>query len=130
MSVFNFLLLIQVILVAHFVADFITQQDAIAKGKSSSNRILLTHISQYSFVLFTCLFGLLVLHGLVEKYMVSLCMFMCVNGLLHGITDYFTSRWTKRLWENQRTHDFFVVIGLDQLIHSVTLISTAYLIFT
>jgi hypothetical protein len=49
-----------------------------------------------------------------------------ITFITHFITDYFTSKWTSRLWEKKEVHNFFVVIGLDQLIHSITLIFTFY----
>jgi hypothetical protein len=40
-----------------------------------------------------------------------------------------TSRITSRLWQEEREHDFFVVVGFDQLIHQVTLAATLWFIF-
>ena len=40
------------------------------------------------------------------------------------VTDYFTSRATKKLWEKEEVRKFFMVIGLDQAIHITTLFLT------
>jgi len=101
------------VLVLHFISDFMLQTDDMAKGKSSSNRILTRHIMTYG-VLFLVYLG---------------PVYALVNCILHWVTDYFSSRATKKLWEQQRVHDFFVVIGLDQLIHMICLVVTIPLIW-
>lgn len=97
------------IFVIHWFADFVLQSNWMASNKSKSNRALLAHISVYTLVL--CIINPL---------------WALINGILHGITDYFTSRWTSRLWAKQDTHNFFVVIGLDQCIHAITLVITYF----
>ena len=91
----------------HFVADFIMQSDRIAINKSSDNGILLTHVCLYS--MFFLGFGF---------------WFVLANLVLHFITDWCTSRVTKRLWLADQRHWFFVVIGLDQAIHMTCLFVT------
>jgi len=59
-----------------------------------------------------------------------LALFVGANGVLHFATDFVTSRITSRLWYQQREHDFFVMVGLDQLIHQITLATTLWFIFT
>jgi len=91
----------------HFIADFVLQTDEVAISKSKDNKILLLHVVIYSlpFLYFGWLFAL-------------------INGALHFVTDYFTSRWTAKLWAEEKRHQFFVVIGFDQAIHITTLIIT------
>lgn len=43
--------------------------------------------------------------------------------------DYFTSRLNSKLWAQGRTHDFFVAVGFDQVLHYIQLILTYVLIF-
>ena len=115
------------ILISHFIADFIFQTNNMAENKSSSNIWLSKHIVSYTTVLFLSMafFNFMFL----DFSYYSIIVFSLVNGAIHFIVDYITSRATKRLYEENRMHDFFVVIGLDQLIHNITLLLSAYLIF-
>jgi hypothetical protein len=102
-----------VVLWIHFISDFILQTDEMAKGKSSSNRILTRHVLTYG-VFFLVYFG---------------PAYALVNCILHWFTDYFSSRATSKLWKENRVHEFFVVIGLDQAIHATCLIATLPLVW-
>ncbi len=99
------------LLTVHWLADFALQTDKMAINKSTSNWWLTIHVSTYTGVLFT----VTVFHPL----------YAVVNGILHWVTDYFTSRWTSRLFKAGRRHDFFVVVGFDQLVHAWCLGLTA-----
>lgn len=105
----------------HFLCDFVFQTDSMAKNKSSSNIWLSKHIVTY-----TCLlFGFMLPLGYTLK---SVLIYSSLNGVAHFVTDYISSRMTKKLWAQQRVHDFFVVIGADQAIHMSTLFATLFLL--
>lgn len=91
----------------HFLADFILQSDEMARGKSTSNKWLGLHVLVYTII-----------------FMIVGPTYAILNGVLHFITDWFTSRLSAKMWKAERVHDFFVVIGGDQLIHTITLILT------
>ena len=55
--------------------------------------------------------------------------FFFITFLSHTITDYFTSRINKKLWEKGDTHNFFVFVGLDQILHYFQLFLTYKLLF-
>lgn len=110
------------ILLVHWIADFVLQTDCDAKGKSTSLKHLLSHTVDYSLVWFTitvilCSIGILPLFFM---------WFPLITFICHTITDYFTSKWTARLLREGKTHDFFVVIGFDQLLHYVQLFGTFF----
>lgn len=99
-------LLILLILV-HWVADFVFQTDKMATSKSSSNTWLLIHVGIYA--MFLLPFG---------------PVFALVNFCAHLATDFVSSRATSHLWKKNDRHNFFVVIGLDQAAHLIVLILT------
>jgi hypothetical protein len=100
------------ILVAHWLADFVFQTDEMAKNKSSNS-----------------FFGVLCLtyHAVVYAIVLALTvnpMWAVINLPLHWLVDFVTSRVTKKLWEKEQVHFLFVVIGLDQVIHYLCLFYT------
>jgi len=116
------------LLAVHWVGDFILQSSEMALQKSTSNDWLSTHVGVYSVVL---LAGASIYNGIFGYLTGSvftlgaLLVFIALNGVLHWVTDYFTSRLSARLWKAERRHDFFVCLGGDQLVHAITLILTA-----
>jgi Protein of unknown function (DUF3307) len=112
------------LLAVHWVADFVLQSHWMASNKSKSNRALSVHVA-------VCTIALCIATPLIffNRSPAEWLGFVAVNGALHFATDYCTSRWSSRLWAKQDWHNFFVVIGLDQLIHQVTLGVTALLFF-
>lgn len=103
--------LILTIVWLHWLADFVFQSHWMASNKSKRLDALLIHIAVYTATL--CVLG---------------WRWALLNGALHFITDFVTSRWSSRLWAKGEMHNFFVVIGLDQAIHLTCLMSTASLI--
>lgn len=122
------------LLAAHFIGDFALQSNNMALRKSTSNEWLTKHVLTYS----TCFLP----WGLG---------FASLTFVLHWIVDYFTSRCTSKLWfikldepdlggygidhyrwatvYKYRRHWFFIMIGVDQLIHFICLALTYKLFF-
>lgn len=111
------------ILVVHFIADFYYQTNDMATKKSKSIKWLTYHILTYTFILF--IGGFLYWNG----QHIAVIYFALINGAAHWIVDFFTSKITKYLWKAKKVHHFFVVIGLDQLIHYITLFTTYTVLF-
>lgn len=111
--------LIICVLGIHWIADFIFQSQEIAKNKYKYIDVLLKHIMQYMFISF----GLhLLINGAINHE--TLAYWIIINTVLHFIVDFITSKITHYLYEKNEIHMFFVVIGLDQLLHYICLFTT------
>ena len=88
------------LLTLHWVMDFVCQSDRMALNKSKDNKVLVAHCTIYAapFVFFS----------------IRYAMFLFAT---HFFIDFCTSRYNSYLWKNDRRHDFFVMIGFDQLLH-------------
>ncbi len=102
------------ILLAHWMGDYGFQTSKMALGKSHHFKWLAYHVLTYTSILLICsllLFPLEIAIG-----------YLLINGVLHGITDFFTSKLTSKYRETPRI--FYIVLGLDQMIHTITLYVT------
>lgn len=97
--------LVIIIMGLHWIGDFLLQNRYMALNKSSSNKALLTHMIMYSLPLV-----------LINP------MFALVNGILHGIIDYVTSRLSSKAFKENNMYKFFSIIGFDQFLHTVCLL--------
>lgn len=113
--------IVLLILFIHWVADFVLQTDYQARNKSSKIMALLGHTLSYS-LFFTVFIWFVLLF--VEHSPMKLLYFPVITFVLHTITDYFTSRINKKLWEEKKVHKFFVSIGFDQFLHFTQLLIT------
>lgn len=146
---------IYVLLVAHFVADFLAQSDWMAVNKSKRWDALALHVGAY---IGAAGFIVAIFQPPSPWPYTTAKMFgvwLLVNALAHFVQDAVTSRITSRLWffrredgiwaqaeyaypKHGRTlvnpwtpidgtrHWFFVAIGADQLLHYGTLFVTAH----
>lgn len=111
------------LLATHWLADFVLQTRWQASNKSKNNVALFRHVLVYAVVLGAAA-------GMIFGTGVGWLAFVLLNFIFHFATDYFTSRWTSRLYAKQDWHNFFVVIGMDQLIHQATLAATMLWLLT
>jgi hypothetical protein len=121
----EYLHLFFIIMIGHWVGDFVLQSDWMARNKSRDWMALTLHVGIYSIVM-TLTFGIatVALGLVVPFFLYSLATFQVVTFVTHWVTDYFSSKATHLLRERGDYHNMFVVIGLDQLIHYYTLILT------
>jgi hypothetical protein len=116
--------LIYVLLVAHFVADFVCQTDWMAQNKSKRWDALALHVAVYGAAVLAVL-APLGLFGVIADPGTVGWVWLAVNLCAHFVQDAITSRINSRLWQAKEVHWFFVSIGFDQLLHYVTLFVTA-----
>ena len=109
------------ILIVHWVSDFVLQTHHMSTRKSSSNYYLTMHVIVYSF---STIFSWALILPLLGIHLTSGPVWLAFLLIFatHWVTDYFTSRWTSKLYKEEKYHDFFVVIGLDQVLHYVQLL--------
>ncbi len=105
------------LLFAHWIGDFVFQSTWMAIGKSSRLDALIVHVLTYSIVLAG---AAVLLFGQTELA----ATFVACNAALHLITDFFTSKVSAALYARQNMRGFFVVLGLDQLLHHLALAAT------
>lgn len=108
-----------IIIIIHWVADFVLQTDKQAKGKSKNWEDLLSHTLVYS----VCWWSLLPFLSFNDT-----AAFVGATFILHTATDYFTSRLNSKLWAEGKVHNFFVSVGFDQVLHYFQLFLTYYLL--
>lgn len=111
------------VLGAHWVADFVLQSHWMASNKSKNWWALSSHVITYTGTILV-LMGAIMLAIMPSVSLATIFIWAIANGIIHFAVDAFTSRWTSTLWAKNDYHNFFVVIGFDQLIHAITLIST------
>jgi uncharacterized membrane protein YedE/YeeE len=114
------------ILFIHFVADFLLQSREMATNKSKSLYWLSAHVIVYS-----------VITGIGWSIFINppsfgFDPFLFIVGLTfitHWVTDFCTSKLTTYFYTKEKYFEFFGVIGLDQLIHTITLLLTYQYLF-
>jgi len=114
------------ILIIHWVADFVLQTDKEVKGKGKNWSDLLSHTYTYSLFWLFC--GSL-LSGYLGYDYAKIVLFVVITFICHTITDYFTSRLNSKLWVKGDVHNFFLSIGFDQVLHYVQLFVTYQILF-
>jgi hypothetical protein len=103
------------ILFAHFVADFVFQDESWAINKSTSLLALLKHILVY-----TLMMSMFMAFVLTPN---NLGIFFLITFFTHGIIDYFTSKIVKKKFDRKEFGSpipnlgAFTTIGFDQWLH-------------
>lgn len=112
-----------IVLFIHTIADFFLQTKEMAMNKSSSNKALLKHVYVYT---------LPWLIGLFFFDMYNVLLFIFITFICHFVTDYITSRFTKKYYQDNRMYGFpgfWTTIAIDQFLHILQLILTYNFIF-
>lgn len=114
------------IIVTHWIADFVLQTEQMARLKSSVPEFLFRHVFIYTAAFIPVAFILL------EP--TSAVTFLAINFTLHYLVDKITSPVTKVLFSNGTYYTnipnigAFSVIGFDQLLHYMCLFITFILL--
>ena len=117
------------LLAVHWFGDFVLQSRWMGVNKSKYNSVLAIHVAIYTTTLVLGTGIIFKISG-SSLYPTTFWTFIAINGVLHFCTDYVTSRITSKLYAAKEYYWFFVIIGLDQLIHQVTLAVTLVWLLT
>lgn len=110
------------ILTIHFVADFILQTRWQAENKSKNMEALARHVIVYGLCF---IIPCIILAAMRNPNPDNRPLWAFINTILHFVTDFFTSKLTAKNYNNGKPNKrFWIYIGLDQYIHSITLIAT------
>lgn len=124
MTDFNTLTLVVFLLFVHWVGDYVLQTRKQGNTKHTDILQLFYHVQTYSLFLIAMLFVGNLTNFMGQLNPLNILIYGTMNFLLHFTTDFFTSRAVKRLWENKQEYQTFVVMGLDQFIHVISLLAT------
>lgn len=118
-------LVILAVLVSHWISDFVLQSHWMATNKSKNMDALLSHVAVYYVSMVVCTgTSFYLIFGSEGQLWGMLMLWWLLNGVAHLVVDYVTSRITSRLWSKGDYHNFFVVVGFDQLLHYACLFMT------
>lgn len=120
------------IIIIHWIADFIFQDEKWAINKSKNWSSLLNHTYTYTGIWFIFISWLIV--GGFKTTPLSFLLFLIITFVAHTITDYFTSRIVSRKFERKEYGSpipnlgAFTIIGFDQVLHYIQLFLTYYIL--
>lgn len=122
--------LIVAILFIHWIGDFVLQLPGWAETKWYNRSSLIKHAVTYGFILFGGVFCITCTSSLNLNTFIECILFSACNAFIHYAVDRKTSIYCHNLFSEKRIHDFFVIIGLDQFIHTSLLLISYPLIFS
>ena len=144
------------LLVVHWIADFVLQTHWQASNKSKNIEALSRHVLSYTMVLLVAsilifgwtptTFGFVALNGVLHWWTDFFTSRISSSLFAKAIADMDSHKAfalshagrqptpAESFWHGfdpaKRWHDFFVMIGLDQLIHQATLAATLWIILS
>jgi hypothetical protein len=125
MNVESFIFL-TVISLFHFVFDFIFQTNKMAQNKSKCIGALSQHVFVYTLGMVACS-QYLYFMGYFITVKIAL-NWALINGMVHWLTDFITSKINTFFYKKGNIHTFFVGVGFDQMIHAITLTGSYLLV--
>jgi hypothetical protein len=128
-----------VLIVIHYIADFMFQTEDMALGKHKSMMSLLQHTAMYTFIFYLsfalwCIYQNHIGHLKPEDmgWDSRILLFFPITFVCHTVIDYVSSRITHKKFEKKEFYTgipnfgAFSIIGLDQVFHYASLFLTYY----
>lgn len=113
--------LILIILLVHWLADFVIQTDYQATNKYKSVEQLTYHVLSYT--------GVWIIPSIIMlNSALDIIFFLCITFVTHFLVDYVSSKLSHKYFNTTNYHNAFVVIGFDQLLHYAQIILTILLL--
>lgn len=114
------------VLFGHWLADFFFQPHWMGLRKSKEWWVLTQHALRITVggLVVGAAAATLARPRTATSLRVAVAEWALLNGAAHFAIDAVTSRVTSRLWREERVHEFFTVIGFDQLLHTVLALAT------
>ena len=116
-----------ILLIAHWISDFVIQKEEWARGKHNSFTDLMSHTLHYALTMYIIvLIFHLIKYGNAIQFM-HLLYFWFITLVTHTIVDFITSKFTYKYshrmqwYFKNKSLGFFPMIGLDQTIHYIML---------
>lgn len=135
------MLIALVLIIVHYIADFMFQTEEMATGKSKNIDSLIKHGLVYTLVFFIafslwCAYNNHITH--LSAYDAGLTLkvfwFFPITFVFHVMVDFFSSKVVSKKFENKIFYTglpnfgAFSIIGLDQVIHYTILFATYYFV--
>lgn len=123
-----------IVLILHWIADFIMQDPKDAANKAKSFYHLTRHTLMYTTVWASLLFTNMLFRIPKEDvyiYTANIALFILITYVTHTITDFFTSKIVHNKFKRNQYGTWFPnlgafgMIGFDQILHYVQLFLTA-----
>lgn len=116
------------ILIVHWIADFVLQDEEWALKKHNDVHILTMHVMTYT--VFWAIYLIL-----VQSTATQVIYFCTITGVFHFCTDYVTSKITHAQAEARHfgspipNFGLFTVVGFDQILHYIQLLLTYQFVY-
>lgn len=113
------MIIILLLILNHFIADYYFQTAKVSQEKRNNVFWLLIHVTSYLTIMSA--FGMYTLvNNNIEIEMVF--SWLVFNGILHGVTDFFTSKISYIYKINGKTKQMLLTKVVDQTIHCFCLL--------
>lgn len=115
-----------ILFISHLLGDWIFQDGQIARMKSRSTEWLTLHVIIYAGTMLVLIYSYFWFRGVPFELRTKWTLgFVLANGLAHWGTDMVTSQLSAQADAIGDKRTFFIVVGVDQCLHALTLIYSA-----
>jgi hypothetical protein len=127
------MLIALILIIIHYIGDFLFQTEWMAINKSKSITILISHTFIYTITFYTVFILYIIIYDtFINNIEITIkwFAFFPITFIFHTIIDYISSKITSKKFKNKEYYTgipnmgAFSIIGLDQVFHYITLFLT------